>query len=106
MRNVVIGAGTTKLNEPSFNMGCSVRVRVLVEENEAVPRIYVSAMRQEQPVYLRDINSRGEKDVVLSGLGAGSFEVRAYGNKDRSEVIRRIIELDGVNDIHLELDMR
>ena len=105
LRDVEI-AGITVLPAPVLGPGSSIRLKILVPDGQAVPRVYLFGRRQEEPAYYRGINSDHEAEVVLSGLGPGRFRVRASTITDRRGLPEREIELDGVNDFELELDLR
>lgn len=105
LRDVEI-AGRTELPPPALDPGSRLVVRVLVPEDRDPPRIFVSAVRLDEPVYIRTVNSEGEARVVLTGLGPGRFRV-LYGpvmasERDREEEV----DVDGEHDVELELDLR
>lgn len=78
------------------------------------PRIYATARCTSGVEHYRYINSRGEREVVLEGLGAGAFELHASsmsgfggaGAASGEGAIHKTIESDGSTEIVLEMDMR
>lgn len=89
-----------------FRTGSALRVRVRVPEGQDPPRLYVSARSEGGPEHLRDLNSRGEAEVVLAGLAAGRYAV-TYGEIMGARSTRReVLEFDGRTDRLLELDLR
>jgi hypothetical protein len=42
------------------------------------PRVNLVARRRGEPDYVRFLNSSGEAELLLTGLGAGTFEVRGH----------------------------
>ena len=76
----------------------------------AAPRLSVWVRPVEPPFYTRGLNSRGEMEATVFGLGAGRFRVVAMpimgarpGNRVQHEV-----ELDGERGTveEIELDLR
>jgi len=77
LRDIEVSAEDLDLGVREFPIGSSVRVHMLVGLGEAAPRLSVWAHSKNAPVYSRGLNSRGETDAVLRGLGPGSFQVMA-----------------------------
>ncbi len=89
-----------------FRTGSALRVRVLVPEGQDPPRLYVSARSEGGPDHYRDLNSRGEAEVVLAGLAAGRYAV-SYGQIMNLRTRHsEVLEFDGLSDQTLELDLR
>ncbi len=110
MRGVEVGTADVDLGEREFPAGSAVRVRVLVEEGQAAPRLSVWAQADGAPGYSRGLNSGGETDVVLRGLGPGRFSVTSLpimGGLPPTRVLHEI-EVDGrERSVHqIELDLR
>lgn len=98
--------GRTELDAPALDAGSSLRVHLLVPEGSAPPRIGLFAFAQGEPSYTRGLNSRGEAEVVLAGLGAGRFRVSMGTVMAHGDTQQRELELDGKSDRELELDLR
>jgi hypothetical protein len=104
LRDVTLGEGDTDLGAYTPETGASLRLHVLVPEGQDAPRIFVSAARVGEPAYTRSLNSRGEHEIVVHGLGPGRFRVRAYlAARPRLD---EAIESDGASEIVLTLDLR
>jgi hypothetical protein len=105
VRDVRLGDGTSELGAVVLGEGARVRVRVLVRDGSKPPRVAIFAHRLDEPRYWRGMNSSGEAEPVLAGLGAGRFRVQvepvlAPGRIDRE------IALDGAGEVVLDLDLR
>lgn len=106
LTDVEIGPGSTSLEPAIFARGSSVRVKVLVNDGEATPSISITAQATREPRSHRWLNSRGEADPVLPGLGAGEYEVRAQVMLMVETRLTRRLVLDGTTDVELTLDLR
>ena len=111
VESVKIEDGDNPLTLPTPDRGTTIRIRLLVEEGQSPPRIFASAHHQGEPRYVRYLNSRGEAEVLLSGLGTGRYKVQAFPMRDmgrpkRSVAIDEEIEVDGKSDLTFELDFR
>jgi len=106
LRDVEVVAGTMTLSQLALETGSSLRVHVLVKPGLSVPRVYVAARRRGEPSYLRSINSRGEDVVLVPGLGKGTFDVTLDGPIGEGRRSAKTVELDGVHDADLDLDLR
>ena len=77
--NVELGSGETDLGDPSFSAGASIRFRLKVAEGASAPRMHpIARSVAKDPgrgteLLSRQLNSRGESEVVLTGLTAGRF---------------------------------
>jgi hypothetical protein len=103
--DVRLGEGDTDLGTVRLSDGSSVRVEVLVKDGQAVPRLLVSATRQGPPTYSRFVNSSGG-DVRLTGLGPGTFRVHVGGVMGGPQRKEETVEVDGVADVTLKMDLR
>jgi hypothetical protein len=108
VRGAALGEKDTDLGTVALSEGSRVRVKILVKEGTAVPRIYVWANREEAPKYGRGINSNGEDTVVVGGFGPGRFRITTSVNMGSPGMksINEVRELDGTNDLELTLDLR
>lgn len=113
--DVVLGPGATDLGALDPGPGSRLRVRVKGREGTAVPRLSVWAVHQGEPPYQRGTNSPGgEGDVLVTGLGPGRFRVTAapvmgvlgVGGDGRGFRIDQVVEVDGTNEVVLDLDLR
>jgi hypothetical protein len=96
------------LGDIPMDPGSTVRIRVLVKEPLAVPRIHVWANRVGEPRYYRGVNSNGEEVVLVPGLQAGRYRVTggvtmAMGS---TRMLNEEIEVDGVTDVERTFDLR
>jgi hypothetical protein len=98
--------GVTELPTVELARGSSVRVRILVPEDQSTPRLGLFASSLDALDYGRGMNSDGEEVAVLSGLGPGRFTVNFSSVMGREASVEKIVELDGVNDVELECDLR
>jgi len=106
LRDVRVEPGVTTLAEPEFGPGSTLRVRVLVPEGQDVPRIYAGARKLDEPVIHRLLNSEGETVVLLPGLDAGRYAVTLSTIMELGQHPSQELEVDGVTDVELELDLR
>ncbi len=100
--------GPTELPPAQFTTGSTLRLRLLLPEGSSAPRLYLKATRQQAPVYDRSINSPGEEEVLLTGLGPGRYDLKALQMMGGVPTIKPNwqVEVDGINDLELELDLR
>jgi hypothetical protein len=106
LRGVALGEGENDLGRAATEDGSTIRVRILVPEGQSAPRIALVAWRTGEPVYSRGLNSAGESDVVLSGLGPGTFRVSAMAVMGNVKRLEQDVTLDGVETRELTLDLR
>jgi hypothetical protein len=109
LEGVELGAGETDLGAVETSDGATIRLKVLVEEGGDPPRVALFASALGEPSYTRGLNSRGEAEVLVRGLGPGRFGVLAYlvmGGTGAPPGIQETIESDGKKDIELTLDLR
>ena len=106
LRDVELGAGETDLGTVPVDVGSRLRVHLLVTEGQAVPRVAVFARSLDRrPSYQRTAHGAGGKEMVVSGLGAGRFDV-VVSRQDASSIFRRTVVADGENDLDLTVDLR
>jgi hypothetical protein len=98
--------GRTELPPVVFEPGSSVRVRLLLPAGQDPPRIALVARSAAAPEYVRQLTSRGEREVVLSGLGPGRFRVSYATLASWGAGETREIDCDGTSEVALELDLR
>ncbi|MFQ5844787.1 MAG: hypothetical protein ACE5JG_07345 [Planctomycetota bacterium] len=104
---VKLERGDNDLGDLPVQPGSRVNVLVKVQEPFAVPRISAWAQRLDEPTYSRSVNSGGEAEVVVVGLAAGRY--RVMGGPIMAHGRRRldaVVEVDGVRDAELVLDLR
>lgn len=104
--DVEVPAGVLELPAAVFPSGASLRVRILAGAGAAAPRIYVSAESEGDPRYFRDVNSSGEAEVIVRGLGRDRFRVRAGRIGGGGRQLEESVECDGVADVVVTLDLR
>lgn len=97
--------GTTRLPAAQFSRGSSVRVKLLTAPGSDSPRISIFATRLDLPQLRRIMNSGGEPEPELHGLGPGLYSIR-YGTILGDDRAEHEVEVDGVNDVEFELDLR
>lgn len=100
--------GDADLGDLPMEPGSTLRIRVLVREPFAAPRIHVWAQRLDEPRYYRGVNSDGEEVVLVPGLLAGRYRVTggatmAFGS---GRMLNEEIEVDGATDAERALDLR
>ena len=98
LADVELRDGETDLGILKLTEGASIRVRVESVQATA-PRLFIRAIRLDDPAYVRSINTRGEKSATLSGLLPGRYRVRinrvmdaAQGEASRETVEEVVIE--------------
>ena len=103
----------TDLGTITPKKGASLIIRVKVKEGQDPPRIYASAWCTEGVSHTRYINSRGEAEVRIPGLSAGTYKLNArsmagFGSSGVSGggVLDETVTCDGTTDIVRELDLR
>jgi RNA polymerase sigma-70 factor (ECF subfamily) len=107
LEGVRLGDGQTDLGTTRTSPGTTVRLRILVKEGEAVPRVGVSAHGEGNPKYFRWTNTRGESVVELKGLGLGKFRFQVTAQMGAlPKNIDRTIQADGTGIIEQVLDLR
>ena len=107
LRDVVLGKEAIDLGRVELRRGSGVRVNVLVDDGEAVPRVNVSATALDGPRYTRWFD--GSRDIVLRGLGPGRFRVTARPTMGAERGgVSEIVTVDGSNTTEVEvvLDLR
>ncbi|MEM1452315.1 MAG: sigma-70 family RNA polymerase sigma factor [Planctomycetota bacterium] len=102
----VVVDGPTALAPAEFSRGSTARIRLLVKEGADPPRISAYASRIDAPKYVRGLNSNGESIVEIVGLGAGRFDLRMGAVMSIEDRVQEVIEVDGENDVELDLDLR
>jgi hypothetical protein len=102
-----LGAGATDLGVVTVVEGARIRVKVLVKDGQHAPRISLTAARRGKPGYMRYLNSNGETEAVLSGLGAGTFEVtaRPVMGADRA-LLETEVTLEAGGEAEIVVDLR
>ncbi|MEM8884880.1 MAG: carboxypeptidase-like regulatory domain-containing protein, partial [Planctomycetota bacterium] len=97
-RDVLLGAGETKLEDLAPSPGATLEVRW--EGDGSAPSILVRVQSIEEPRYQR----AGGTDV--RGLGVGRFRVTVWDRYTALPLYRGAIESDGRSRIPLTLDLR
>jgi RNA polymerase sigma factor (sigma-70 family) len=77
IRDVRIEGEDVDLGIRRCETGSSLRVKALVPDGAAAPRLSVWVRPTEPPLYSRGLNSNGETEVVLGGIGPGRHRVVA-----------------------------
>lgn len=109
LRDVVIGAEDLDLGTLAFPRGSSVRIRLLLKEGADAPRISAWSWPVEEPRCSRGLNSNGEKECVLRGLGPGRHEVQTMlVMSDTQPARKHTVEVDGAEttEVVIEMDLR
>lgn len=95
--------GLRELPASFFEPGASLRLELATPAGQVPPRVYVHARSLDGPGYHRDLNSRGEADVILRGLGAGRFAVRVSPILAGPWEREFEVELDGRSELRVQL---
>jgi hypothetical protein len=106
LRDVVLADGVTDLGMLAVRPGTALRVRVVGREGETLPDLTIAARALSSPHYRRSRHTGGADTTVLTGLGAGRFQVTAWERYTGLRVGSRRIDADGTNDVRLEIDLR
>ncbi len=106
LRDTPIEIGRTQLPAAMFVTGARIRTRILTAKGTDPPRIYASAEHRGAPVYRRGVNSRGEAEVVLEGLGAGKFHFSVGTESGWQRTMERDVELGEAGEVILDFDLR
>ena len=101
-----IDAEDVDLGTVMLSRGSTVRVKVLVPNDQTPPRIYASAWTQRPFPYARYINFSGQAEVLLRGLGKGTFRVRAHPMNGGKAHVDEEVTADGENEVLVTLDLR
>jgi hypothetical protein len=107
LTDVALGLRDTELGTIRLDAGSRLRLRLLARSGKAPPSYSVWARRVHEPAYQRGASSDGAAEIVVSGLGAGTFEI--WGNPtDGSSVggFRETVEVDGVTAVERTIDLR
>jgi hypothetical protein len=105
LRGIALGEGESDLGRAATADGSAIRVRIVVPAGQSAPRISLAAWRTGEPVYSRGLNSAGESEVTLSGLGPGTFRVSVMAVAGGKRVDQDVT-LDGVETREIGLDLR
>jgi hypothetical protein len=106
LADVEVKAGETTLPTVALTNGSMVRVRVLSPPGGTTPRMYVNVRRAGGPEFTRQINSRGEAEIVLGGFDRARYTVQSRTSSDWSKSQTVEVELDGVHDAIVDYDAR
>ncbi|MDA1194781.1 MAG: hypothetical protein O2894_06320, partial [Planctomycetota bacterium] len=102
--------GRVELGPIATAAGARVRIRLQVPEGQDPPRIYAYARALTGPDHIRSINSRGEAEVVLEGLGPGRFEIVASSMRVMAGAgqagIKDKIVIEGEGEVVVDMDLR
>jgi len=94
------------LGEIEFGPGSTLHAVLHARPGVSVPRIYVFVFALDGPKYDRQMNSNGESEALVHGLGPGRFEVSAGAIMDSTVLYHGTIEVDGVNDVTISIDLK
>ncbi len=108
LRDVAVGEDGADLGRIALSRGSSIRVRARVAEGTSAPRLSIWAWHGEEPAYVRGLNSDGATEVLLSGLGAGTFTltIGAIVGGPSDARLRREITVDGAEGTVVDIDWR
>jgi hypothetical protein len=103
---VALVEGETDLGVLRPLPGSSIRLHVRVPEGQDAPRVGLFATRVGEPSYHRGLNSQGETEVVLRGLGPGRFRVTAAPVMAMGGArLVETVDCDGASEVVLTLDL-
>src|SRR5262249_28656178 len=94
------------LGEVEFGPGSTLHAVMHARPGASVPRIYLFVVALDGPKYDRQMNSNGESEAIVTGLGAGRFEVSVGSIMDSAVLYHGTIEVDGVNDATIPIDLK
>ena len=103
---VVLREGLTDLGVLALGRGATVRFHVLPREDERIPELSFTAQALGAPRYRRSAKTTGADHALLGGLGAGRFQVTVSERYTGQQVWSRRIEVDGTNEVSVEIDLR
>ena len=108
--DVELGEGETVLGDVDYSEGAQLRINVKVAPGASAPRIHPVARSMADfngmPLYMRQLNSSGESEVVLSGLGRGRFSVGVRPVAElRSPQVKFDLTLQSGEERVLEVDL-
>jgi hypothetical protein len=104
--DVALHRGDNDLGAVSLPRGSAVRIRVLRRDGEVAPELVVAAIPAAGFAYQRSLRTAGRTAATLTGLGAGTFQVRAWERFTGVSVWSATLDLDGTNDRDVEIDLR
>ena len=102
---VEVLASGVDLGTLSLSRGSSFRVVYKVKEGQSAPRGSVWVRSLSEPTYVRVVNG-DLGDLVVSGLRAGRYSVRAGSHVGGVVAINEEIEVDGSNSVERVVDLR
>ena len=103
---VELGEGVASLGRVMLRRGASIRVTILAGEGASPPRVALFARALDEPVYRRGLNSSGEREVVLAGLGPGRFEVSGFAMGAAWRLSPRTVTLGADDEVRITADLR
>jgi hypothetical protein len=110
VRGVTFDGADVDLGAQRCEMGSRLHVKALVREGGVAPRLSVWVKSLEPPIYTRGLNSEGETEVFLGGLGPGRHRVMVLPVMEAGsgKRVQLEIEVDGDPSTveQIELDLR
>jgi hypothetical protein len=106
LRDVVLADGVTDLGTLNVDAGTALRFRILARQGATVPELTIVARSLAAPRYRRSRRTGGAEEAVVAGLSAGAFQVGAWESHTGLRVWSRRVDVDGTNDVRLEVDLR
>jgi hypothetical protein len=106
VRKVTFTGLDVDLGEIEFGPGSTLHAVMRSRPGVSVPRIYLFVFALDGPKYDRQMNSNGESEALVHGLGPGRFEVSAGAIMDSTVLYHGTIEVDGVNDATISIDLK
>lgn len=106
LSDVVLRDGVTDLGPLHLDRGSTLRFHILGRQGETVPELSIVARALATPAYRRSVRTGGAGEAVVAGLGAGAFQVGAWERYTGLRIWSRRVDVDGTNDVRLEIDLR
>jgi hypothetical protein len=81
-------------------------VRLGVGDDEAAPRVQVTAERLDAPMLVRGSSSDGEREVIVRGVVPGRWRVTVWFWSQFGATVKRTVEVGNSGDATLDLPVR
>ena len=105
LEGVEVSEAGVDLGTLSLSRGSSLRLVYKIKDGQSPPRVYVWLHALSEPRYVRGTNS-DQAEVVVSGLGAGRYSVRARPQAGGAGAFAEEIEVDGTSMVERTIDLR
>jgi hypothetical protein len=106
LSRVEIGAGSTELLPFAFERGSNVVLRLQLPPGDDGRGLKCVVTGLDQPFYERNADDAPDGTRVARGCAAGRHRLRITRSESLAPPIERELELDGVHDVTVDIDLR